>query len=64
MAGLRDDHEALVAALEQIVLRHVVERDDTDPGRPADDTDDRERVGETVELVDRVSDFSAHPDMT
>ena len=62
--GLRDDHQALVSALEEIVLRHVVERDDTQAGRSADDTDDREGVGETVELVDRVSEVSADPNVT
>src|SRR5438094_1812498 len=61
---LWDGHRALVAALKEIVMRHVVERDDTQAGRSADDTDDREGVGETVELVDRVSEVSANPNVT
>ena len=61
VAGLRHHDQALIAALEQIMLRHVVEWDDADPRWPSDYADDTERIREAVELVDVVAELATDP---
>ena len=61
--GLRHHDQALVAPLEEVVLGHVVERDDAQTGRPADDPHHGKGIGQAVELVQVVADLPSHPDL-
>ena len=63
MARLRNDDQALVAPLEQVVLRHVVQRNHAEPRRPADDPDHGEGIGQPIQLVDVVAQLAADADV-
>src|SRR5205807_9155491 len=59
VARLRNDYQALVAPLEQVVLCHVVEWNHAEPGRAADDPDHGEVIGQPIQLVDVVAQLAA-----